>query len=619
MKTRFVFLLRLFIYWLLTFFIAKSLFLLVNSSQTASLSVPTIGLSLFYSLRLDVATTAYLMLFPLLLLFFFEWLPRLPKWLTRLLLAYTLLAQLAVALVVIFDAFTYRHWGYHLDINPVVLYIKTPAESMASMLWWEILLPILFLLFWLLAAAWACRFWLRPLQNNSPQRKYSLLWLLAGALLIIPMRGGLQQIPINAGAGYFSDNIFANHATVNAFWNFGYSYTRWQNMGNEYRFFAPQQAQQYFERLQQQNDSSITTQYIKRDSNQTPNVLLIIVESLTASVVPRLGGEAVAVRFDSLTHQGILFSQFYANGDRSEEGVIAILSGFPPLPTISAAAYPDRVHKLPSLLKDFKQHGYQTAFYAGSEGSFANIGAYLRSQSVEKLVEKKDFPSAHITTQWGVHDHLVFDYVFNDITRQQTNQPFFAIVETLSSHEPFDVPPPQRFTGNSRPDLFRNAIAYTDNALADFINQLSQHPIWENLWVLVVADHGHRLPLLHAPNDAKSFHIPMLWLGGAVLKKDSIIADIAAQTDIPALVGQQLGWDSPQQYPFSKIAAHLQNPHAFYTYNNGFGLLTQRGACIYDHNAKQNAWLAPDFPAADTLGRAYLQLLEQHFKTLVEY
>ena len=38
--------------------------------------------------------------------------------------------------------------------------------------------------------------------------------------LIIPIRGGFQLAPINQSSVYFSNHNFANHATVNASWNF---------------------------------------------------------------------------------------------------------------------------------------------------------------------------------------------------------------------------------------------------------------------------------------------------------------------------------------------------------------------------------------------------------------
>lgn len=593
-------------YWLGSFFLAKGLFLIINSSDTASLSVGTLLLVLFHSLRMDVSAAAYLLLLPLVLFAISEWTSR-RRWLRIGLWGYTLVMQLLVLSATLFDAFAYRHWGYRMDISPVLLYAQTPGAAMASITWLEIIGFWVLFLMGIFAAMRASRFFLNSLPTE-PRPIFSLAWLVSAAALIIPIRGGLQQIPINPGVGYFSNQAFANHATVNTLWNLGYSYTKWGKAdGKNYRFFDADKADFWWNAIQAERDTVAFSQLIRRDS--PPNVLLLIVESLTAGVVPSLGGERVALGVDSLARQGVLFNHFYANGDRSEEGVIAILSGFPPLPGSSPAAFPDRLHRLPSLMQDFKQQGYQTAFYSGAEGSFANIGAYLQSQSIDEIIEKKDFPTAQITTKWGVHDHLVFDYVYRAL--EQKNSPFFAIVETLSSHEPFDVPPPQRFAGSSEADLFRNAIAYTDRSLADFIQQLEKSPLWSNLWVIIVADHGHRLPAHHDANNPSRFHIPMIWLGGAVERRDTVIGEYLAQTDIPVLVGQQLGWNTDASYVFGKGMAQRRSDHAFYTFQNGFGLVTPKGACIYDHNARKNVWLDASFEQGDSLGMGYLQRVER--------
>src|SRR5581483_3867044 len=64
-----------------------------------------------------------------------------------------------------------------------------------------------------------------------------------------------------------------------------------------------------------------------------PNVILLIWESATAKVFQPLGGlPGVTPHFDSLTHEGILFTNFYASADRSAQGLTALLSGFPAQP-----------------------------------------------------------------------------------------------------------------------------------------------------------------------------------------------------------------------------------------------------------------------------------------------
>jgi hypothetical protein len=57
------------------------------------------------------------------------------------------------------------------------------------------------------------------------------------AVLIIPIRGGLQLAPINQSAVYFSNKLFANHAAINPLWNFADSwFNKTADKGNPYQY-----------------------------------------------------------------------------------------------------------------------------------------------------------------------------------------------------------------------------------------------------------------------------------------------------------------------------------------------------------------------------------------------
>ena len=90
-----------------------------------------------------------------------------------------------------------------------------------------------------------------------------------------------------------------------------------------------------------------------------------------------------------------------------------------------------------------------------------------------------------------MHDHIVLNRFFENLQKEQ--QPFFATLFTLSSHEPYDVPMAPRFKGNDETTLFKNSVAYTDSTIGVFINRLKKDPLWQNTLIVFVADHGHPL------------------------------------------------------------------------------------------------------------------------------
>ena len=177
-------------------------------------------------------------------------------------------------------------------------------------------------------------------------------------------------------------------------------------------------------------------------------------ESFTAKFVGCLGGEpGVTPNLDKIATDGLLFTNIYAAGDRSEKGEVAVLSGYPNQAITSIIKTPAKTEKLPQITKSLEEEGYHTSYTYGGELEFANIKSYLVNAGFDKLVSKYSFSISERTTSWGVHDHIVLNRFFDNLKKEE--QPFFATLFTLSSHEPYDVPMGPRFKGNDETTLFK--------------------------------------------------------------------------------------------------------------------------------------------------------------------
>jgi phosphoglycerol transferase MdoB-like AlkP superfamily enzyme len=115
-------------------------------------------------------------------------------------------------------------------------------------------------------------------------------------------------------------------------------------------------------------------------------------------VLPELG---------KIADEGILFRNCFASGDRSDKGLIAILSAFPAQPTASVMTMPKKTAHLPILSQDFKKQGYRTAWYYGGEPEFANIKSYMLAGEFDQLITKENFDPKDMNSKWGAHDHVV--------------------------------------------------------------------------------------------------------------------------------------------------------------------------------------------------------------------
>ena len=59
-------------------------------------------------------------------------------------------------------------------------------------------------------------------------------------------------------------------------------------------------------------------------------------------------------------------------------------------------------------------------------------------------------------------------------------------------------------------------MAFSDDCVGKMIDRLKASPAWENLLVVLVADHGYPYPRTLAYNEPLRHRIPMIWTGEAV-------------------------------------------------------------------------------------------------------
>jgi phosphoglycerol transferase MdoB-like AlkP superfamily enzyme len=611
-KLRFLF--RYIGFWFLFFFLLRVAFLAYHHSEAAALDAATIAGLLLRGARMDISAASYLALVPVILLAFSPIIP--PRALAIVLRIYSYLAIFIAALLATVDLELFSKWGSRVD-STLLPYLRTPREAAASAESSPIALLALLLLVLVALGVWGYRRLAdRHVAEATGGRlaRTVLPVLLTGVLLLVPIRGGLQWTPLNPSSTYFSHSDFANQAGLNVAWNFLHSLTiRDYRTANPYASAIPDaDARQLVDSLLHTTDG--TTRHLLR--LQRPNVILIIWESATAKVVKRLGGlPDITPHFDSLSHTGILFDAIYASGNRSAKGLAAILSGWPAQSNAPILSSPARAARLPGLASEMSHAGYHTAFYYGGELEFADFKSYLVAHGFDRIVGEQDFDRKVWSSKWGAHDHVVLARLLRD-TRAAA-RPFFTTLFTLSSHEPYDVPMAPVIPGASEEGHFLNAHVYADRSIGSFIAQASREPWWDSTLVIIIADHGHPLPRLPAPAGelaSQLYHIPMLWLGGALAVRDTVITVVGSQVDVaPTLLAQLNLSHASFRWGKNLLAADVQ-PFAFFSYLDGFGWVDARGRLVYSYNTHQ---VMQRTPGADEravrAGEAYQRLTYQNF------
>ena len=607
MKDRFRFLVSYLIFWIVILITGKILFLIAYFKNTLNLDPSTIAGIFYHGAKLDISCMGYIFVFPLLVMF-------ITSFFSGMLCHYVLKVYNYILLIfapflVITDLILYQFWGFRLDDSPL-LYIRNPDEMIASVSIGLVLLAILSSAILTVLFIYSYnRFSGLHLKNliKAPMMEIIIIGLLI-PLLIIPLRGGFNTSPVNLSTAYFSSNNFANHAAVNLYWNVGYSFTNQETKNNPYEFYDTKSAHLNFSKLMNQSVSD--EEFI---THKRPNIILIIIESFTSKIIEPLGGiPQITPGFNNLSTQGILFTHFYANGDRSDKGIVALFSGFPALGKTTIMKFPDKAGKLPNIARDLKESGYHLSFYYGGDIEFFNLKSYLISSGIQHIISDKQFGSEKLLSKWGVPDEFVFNKLYHDISNA-SDTPFFKAMFTLSNHEPYDIPGKARYPGKDDNNKFYSSAFYTDSCLNDFITKFRKTTFWDRTLVILVADHGSRLPGNSSANAFNNFSIPMLWLGG-VIRKDTMISRFGAQTDLSKTLLNQLDMNV-DQYSYSQdLFSDNSKGFAEYAFNDGFGFITDSIKYIYDHQAKKIVTVEGKVNRQITMyGKSFLQLTYQDF------
>ena len=599
MKKRIAYISLYFFTVLLIFILQKPLFMLYNGSIEKGFGFADYMQVMIHGASLDAATAGYLTAFPFLLVLISIWFRKFP--LKKILYGYYILAAALISIIFVVDMALYTFWGFKLDAS-VFLYIDSPKEALASVSVGFILLRVLAILLLIALNSWVL-LKITPSVLTATRKRIAGTagMLLLGGVLFIIIRGGVTESTSNIGQVYFSNEPFLNHSAVNPDFSLLSSMGKSQDFASEFNFFDEEKRAALFDGLYPTTDGDSIIQVL---NTKRPNILIILMEGFGGAFVEPLGGlPDVTPHFNRLSKEGVFFTNCYANSFRTDRGTVCTFSGYLGLPTASVMKIPAKSRTLPAIAEGLSKAGYKTDFLYGGDINFTNMKSYLLSTGYQRLTANTDFSLAEQTSNaWGVNDDITFEYLYNQLRSRKEEGPWHTAFLTLSSHEPFEVP------YHRLEDKIPNAFAYTDECLGKFVDRLKQTPAWKDLLVICLPDHGFYYPREGSNAMPRFYHIPLLWLGGAV-KQPMQVDKIMNQTDLAATLLGQLGLEHTA-FTFSRnvLGSDYKYPFAFYSFNNGFSFRDSTGVTVFDNNSGSILF---DEPEADESrldkGKAILQ------------
>ena len=596
-----------FLWWIIVGVITKVLFCLIYLGDYGIAHWMQV---MWHGVRLDISIAGYLtMVVGLLLTVRLWWRGKGIRWIWYV---WSGIAALACSLGYVSNLVLYGYWRFPLDNTPL-LYIKTsPADAVASMTTVQmILVPIVIigvavLLF--LPQWWIWRSLEKAYQRETRRESLcksiinTVVMLLLTALLIIPIRGGVDTGTNHTGSVYFSDDILLNHAAVNPIFSFVEAVTHQEDIATRYRYMDDNEASSLFKEL---TDTTLRSSAERHDYN----VVLICMEGFSRYIMSEAGHvKGVTPWLDKYSQEGLYFSRFYANSFRTDRAMVAVMSGLPAQPTMSVMDMPRISTSLPSIAGSLGKNGYDTHFYYGGDANYSNMKSYLMGTGFQHITHQFDFEKKLQTGKWGVADGPVYDRLLADIKAFVPSKRFLKMMMTGSSHEPFDVPDYQKL---KQPEL--NAFSYADYHLGRFIENLKKLPQWDNTLVVIVPDHLGCWPGKIDNYKLWRYEIPLIMLGGMITEPRKV-ETIGSQIDISATVLAMLGLPH-DDFLYSKDLLDADAPHfAFFTFPDAMGLIDSTGYAIFDNTQKTIAASSADKSVDERTknAKAYLQKLYDH-------
>ena len=612
MRNRLKLFFSIILFWLTVFIVYKILFLTYHSDKTSELPFSDVLLIFLYGFRMDLSMTGYFLLPTGLLMIGFLKFNKGLKWSLNILHIFLLVF---CTLFVVIDLELYRLWNFRLDATPI-LYVTTNAKgAMALGDNWVIIRQIVI---WIATVG---SFTYAFLKLVSPQIekfekihwKFAPLLLILTASMILPIRGTLGMTPLNAGFVFFHDtNTFANHSALNLIWNIGKSVSQVNKVKSPPDLLEPEKADELWNELfVAKNDSTIKVLNTNR-----PNIILFIVENFTSKFIETLGGKTgVTPNLEKFIDEGILFTHFYGNGDRTERGIVSVLSACPQHPTTSIVKFTNKTQHMGFISAELGKNGYTTSNVSGYDLSYANLRAYFSNGGFDKIISAPDYDPSIPVAKWGIDDHYVFDRLLTELDEIQ--KPFFNLCITLSSHHPFTVPMETVIEGDDEDSRFMNAAYYTDKSLGEFIEKAKTKDWWDNTLVILTADHGNIAPRNVFNEPDNGFKIPMIWFGGALAKKDTTISTYGSQNDIANTLMGQLDIKT-DAFKFSRnLLATNSKSFAQFSFNNGFGFVNDSTLLMYDNVSNKYIHEAGASSELEkSMGKAAMQKIYKYLDSL---
>jgi len=328
------------------------------------------------------------------------------------------------------------------------------------------------------------------------------------------------------------------------------------------------------------------------------NIVVIMIESLSAKYLDSLSNNNYKVTpyLDYMAKNGLLFTKFYANGQRSLDGITSTFTS-----TVLPAGFENfgeglELYNLSYLGDIANKNGYTTlSIQSSNRGSFrvdklsalAGFKNYYGAEDIPRVGKEKG--NAH----FGTWDGNMLKFLLNKVDKLQ--EPFLSFAFTASTHAPYYSPGKEweKYPHSTKTEEgFLNTLNYVDRQIKEFMQNAEKKPWFDKTIFIFTADHVN-----HAKLDAqkqvmrsektylKAFHIPLIIYAPKIFKA-SKLNTIGSQVDITPTIIDILNLNgSFSGINNSLLDETVLNRVAFTKQGTTISLTDGKGAVHYNFNS----------------------------------
>ncbi|RKS25759.1 phosphoglycerol transferase MdoB-like AlkP superfamily enzyme [Flavobacterium endophyticum] len=344
-------------------------------------------------------------------------------------------------------------------------------------------------------------------------------------------------------------------------------------------------------------------------SEARPNVVFILMESMSASFMKEFGNEkGITPNMDKLAQQSLFFTNLYATGTRTVRGMEAVTLCILPTPGQSIVKRPDN-QNLYTVSNVFQEKGYQNSFFYGGDGYFDNMNCYFGGNGFtiydrgrgsvlsDKIkTERHNIEDSEVTFEnaWGICDENIYDKMLQVADEHfASKKPFFNFVMTTSNHRPYtypegkiDIP-----SGKNRD----GAVKYADYALGQMLEKAKTKPWFKNTVFVIIADHCAS-SAGKDEIDVANYHIPAFIYNLPAQAPEKVLQQ-CSQIDLFPTLFAMLRWNYRSNFFGKNALGRTYTERAYVgTYrklaymkkNKALILSDQKQQALYDWNKKTN-------------------------------